>query len=236
MRIDYVQSFQALSNSYEALVTYDEYNDEMEKSPALAEQVHLIEEQIGTYETIKGSLIEVEPKPENDFSEIEFYSDNHAKMYDIDSSYIDQLLGNYSANSQGVREEIEKALQKLNKTECVKEVYREILNAMDNEKVDQKEDVFVLKRRYFTGTRNQVIAQFAQEWFVSEDQLHSSAIQYMIGMNPIPNMGDIISSKDFESYKATHPEAKPFKYPQQMKRAWRQTLDEYLVPLEDELR
>lgn len=59
-------------------------------------------------------------------------------MYDIDSSYIDQLLGNYSANSQGVREEIEKALQKLNKTECVKEVYREILNAMDNEKVDQK--------------------------------------------------------------------------------------------------
>ncbi len=34
------------------------------------------------------------------------------KMYDIDSSYIDQLLGNYSANSQGVREEIEKALQK----------------------------------------------------------------------------------------------------------------------------
>lgn len=236
VRIDYVQSFQALSNSYEALVTYDEYNDEMEKSPALAEQVHLIEEQIGTYETIKDSLVKVEPGPDKDFSEIEFYSDNHAKMYDIDSSYIDQLLGNYSANSQGVREEIEKALQKLNKTECVKEVYREILNAMDNEKVDQKEDVFVLKKRYFTGTRNQVIAQFAQEWFVSEDQLHSSAIQYMIGMNPIPNMGDIISSKDFESYKATHPEAKPFKYPQQMKRAWRQTLDEYLVPLEDELR
>ena len=56
-------------------------------------------------------------------------------MYDIDSSYIDQLLGNYSANSQRrFDEEIEKALQKLNKTECVKEVYREILNAMDNEK------------------------------------------------------------------------------------------------------
>ncbi len=58
VRIDYVQSFQALSNSYEALVTYDEYNDEMEKNhQLLAEQVHLIEEQIGTYETIKGSLV-----------------------------------------------------------------------------------------------------------------------------------------------------------------------------------
>ncbi len=82
-----------------------------------------------------------------------------------------------------------------------------------------------------------MIAQFAQEWFVSEDQLHSSAIQYMIGMNPIPNMGDIISKQKTSSHiKRRTQKQKPFKYPQQMKRAWRQTLDEYLVPLEDELR
>ena len=66
----------------------------------------------------------------------------------------------------------------------------------------------------------------------------TSFIRYSIydWHEPNPKHGDIISDKDFESYKATHPEAKPFKYPQQMKRAWRQTLDEYLVPLEDELR
>lgn len=32
------------------------------------------------------------------------------------------------------------------------------------------------------------------------------------------------------------PEAKPFKSPQEMKRAWRKMLDDELIPLENELR
>ena len=47
----------------------------------------------------------------------------------------------------------------------------------------------------------------------------------MPGEDPIPNMKAIINSKDYEGYKAKHPEAKPFKYPQEMKRAWRKMLD-----------
>ncbi|MDT6480963.1 type I restriction endonuclease subunit S, partial [Enterococcus faecium] len=53
---------------------------------------------------------------------------------------------------------------------------------------------------------------------------------------PIPNMKAIINSKDYEGYKANHPEAKPFKYAQEMKRAWRKMLDDELIPLENELR
>ncbi|WP_018782095.1 type I restriction endonuclease subunit R [Bacillus sp. 95MFCvi2.1] len=238
-RIDYVKAFQELNNSYEALVTYDDYNDDMESSKSLQEQVHILEEQVGVYNTIKGSLVEKEEKDLEstaDFSGIEFYGENSIKLYDIDSTYIDRLLGTYSANNQDIRAEIEKALQKLNKTECVKEVYYAILNAMDAEELDENEDIFMVKRHYFTQARDKTIKEFAKGWFVSENELHSSAIQYMIGTDPIPNIGGIIDSKDYEGYKTVHPEAKPFKYAQVMKRDWRKVLDEIIVPLDDELR
>ncbi|HAP9907638.1 TPA: type I restriction endonuclease subunit R, partial [Enterococcus faecium] len=189
------------------------------------------------YETVKGSLIEEEPEKEGeDFSTIEFYSENTTKLYDIDSTYIDQLLGTYAANSSDAREEIEKALAKLNKTEGVKEVYRQILNAFDVGTLDSNEDIFVIKRRYFTQASDDLIHVFSNEWFVSEKELHASNLQYLPGEDPIPNMKAIINSKDYEGYKAKHPEAKPFKYPQEMKRAWRKMLDDELIPLENELR
>lgn len=238
-RVDYVKAFQELSHAYEALVTYDEYNNEMEESPSLKEQVSILEEQVGIYETIKGSLMDMEAKSESmdeDFSGITFYSDASVKVYDIDSAYIDQLLGTYAANSPDVRAELEKALQKLNKTEPVKEVYRSILSAIDQYQVPENEDVFSLKRHFFTQEKNQLIQAFAKEWFVSEEELQSSAMQYMIGMDPIPNMGNVIASKNYDKYKVLHPEMKPFKYPQAMKRAWRDVLDETVIPLEDELR
>ncbi|KLV17492.1 MULTISPECIES: type I restriction endonuclease subunit R [Bacillus cereus group] len=238
-RIDYVKAFQELNNSYEALVTYDDYNDDMESSKSLQEQVHILEEQVGVYNTIKGSLVENEEKDLEstaDFSGIEFYGENSIKLYDIDATYIDRLLGTYSANNQDIRAEIEKALQKLNKAECVKEVYHAILNAMDAEELDENEDIFMVKRHYFKQTRDKAIKEFSKEWFVSENELHSSAIQYMIGTDPIPNIGGIIDSKNYEGYKKAHPEAKPFKYAQVMKRDWRKVLDEIIFPLDEELR
>lgn len=236
-RVEYVKVFQELTRAYEALVTYDDYNDDMEKSNTLNEQINILEEQVGVYETIKGSLVEETPSGDNkDFSKIEFYGENSVKLYDIDSKYIDQLLGTYSANSSDARDEIEKALKKLNKTECVKEVYRRILNAFDEGEIDSNEDIFVIKRQFFTQTIDQIIYQFSNEWFVSVQELHSSNMQYLIGEDPIPNMKAIINSKNFDKYKEQHPNTKPFKYPQEMKRAWREVLDEQLIPLENELR
>ncbi len=127
-------------------------------------------------------------------------------------------------------------MAKLNKTEGVKEVYRQILNAFDVGTLDSNEDIFVIKRRYFTQASDDLIHVFSNEWFVSEKELHASNLQYMPGEDPIPNMKAIINSKDYEGYKANHPEAKPFKYPQEMKRAWRKMLDDELIPLENELR
>lgn len=237
-RIEFVKAFQELNNSYEALVTYDDYNDDMEKSAALQEQVETLEEYIGIYHTIKGSLIDEEDQDgaEPDFSDIEFYGENAVKIYDIDSTYIDRLLETYSANNQNIRDEIESALQKLEKSDIVKDVYREMLNAIDTKKVDEEEDILVVKRRFFTKERSQAVREFANTWFVAEDELYLSAVQYVIGADPIPNIGGIINSKQFDQYKAVHPDAKPLKYGPELKRQWRKMLDEVIVPLDGELR
>lgn len=237
-RIEFVKVFQELNNSYEALVTYDDYNDDIEKSAALQEQVETLEEYIGIYHTIKGSLIDEEGQdgPEPDFSDIEFYGENAVKIYDIDSTYIDRLLETYSANNQNIRDEIESALQKLEKSDIVKDVYREMLNAIDTKKVDEEEDILVVKRRFFTKERSQAVREFANTWFVAEDELYLSAVQYVIGADPIPNIWGIINSKQFDKYKAVHPDAKPLKYGPELKRQWRKMLDEVIVPLDGELR
>lgn len=47
---------------------------------------------------------------ESDYFEIEFFEENTIKLYDIDSTYIDQLLRTYSANNDDNHSEIERAL------------------------------------------------------------------------------------------------------------------------------
>lgn len=237
-QIDFVKAFQELNNSYEALVTYDEYNNDIEQSAALADQAWALEVYVGSYNTVKGALIneKSETYTTNRFSEIEFYSDGVSNLYDIDSAYIDQLLGTYSANNTDIREEIETALQKMKKSDVVKDIYRQILHGIDTKQIDEDEDIFVVKRSFFTKARNEVITAFAKNWFVDEEQLHTSAMQYILGADPIPNIGGIIDSKRFDQYKAVHPDAKPLKYGPEMKRQWRTTLDELVVQLDEELR
>lgn len=41
IRIEYVKAFQELNRAYESLVTYDDYNDDMVKSPTLNNQIQL---------------------------------------------------------------------------------------------------------------------------------------------------------------------------------------------------
>ena len=73
-RVDFVKSFQELNKSFEALVTYNEYNDEIESSERLSDQVKILEGYVGLYNTLKGSLVADEPDdPDVDFSGVEFF-------------------------------------------------------------------------------------------------------------------------------------------------------------------
>lgn len=238
-KIEFVKAYQELNNAFGALVTYDDYNDDMEKSNALPDKVKTLEEYTAIYNTIKGSLIAEEPSEYEtevpDYSELEFYGENSAILYDVDSRYIDKLLGDYSANDQDIRSEIEKALQKMNKPEVVKDVYRSILNAIDDGEI-QEENIFAVKRRFFTRSYDQAISDFAATWFVEEDELYASAVQYHIGADPIPHIGRIISSNNFEKYKEANPGAMKLKYGPGLKRQWRMLLDEVVIPLGQELK
>jgi len=236
-RIEFVKAFQELNNSFEALMTYDEYNNDMETSKVLQERVKALEDYLGVYNTTKGSIIGTgDGASEADFSDIEFFGDNAIKSYDIDATYIDGLLGTYSANNKDIRDEIEKALQKMKKSEKVKDVYHTILNAIDMKEVEPEEDILGVKRRFFTQVRDKAIQDFADTWFVSLDELHSSVTQYIIGTDPIPNIGSIINGARFDKYKELHPEVKKLKYIPEIKRQWRKALDEIIVILDDELR
>lgn len=238
-KIEFVKAYQELNNAFGALVTYDDYNDDIEKSNALPDKVKTLEEYTAIYNTIKGSLVAEEPSEYEtevpDYSELEFYGENSAILYDVDSRYIDKLLGDYSANDQDIRSEIEKALQKMNKSEVVKDVYRSILNAIDDGEI-QEENIFAVKRRFFRKAHNQAISDFAATWFVEEHVLHDSAVQYQIGADPIPNIGRIISSNNFEKYKEANPGAMKLKYGPGLKRQWRILLDEVIIPLRQELK
>jgi len=239
VQVDYVKAFQKLNNSYDALVTYDDYNNEYEISSTLQDDVLLLQENIGVYNTIKGSLaLETDDDDGDvpDISEIEFFGNDTAKIYDIDTAYINQLLGTYAAHNTTIREDIEKAFQKLNKAEIVKDVYRSILNDIDNGVVDKEEDIFSVKRQYFNTRRNEIIEEFAETWFVNPDQLYSSALQYRAKLDGVPNNSGIMSNSDFKSFKEVNPDVSMIAYLGKLIPEWEKVLTESIMFLDDELK
>lgn len=146
------------------------------------------------------------------------------------------MLDSYSANSKDIREEIEQALKIMNKSEIVRSVYQVVLDDIDSGKIVPDEDILVVKRHYFTAERDRHIHDFSKQWFVSESELHTSAVQFEVGMSDLPNIKRINDSRDFDSYKEVNPDAKPFRYLPRLKRAWQEMLEEVVVPLNEELR
>ena len=82
---------------------------------------------------------------------------------------------------------------------------------------------------------NPILDRFANNWFVSYDELYSSAVQYKSSLSVIPNIGSIISSANFDEYKVLHPNVNKLKYSQEMKREWKEELDRNILPLNEKL-
>ncbi|MCU7558657.1 type I restriction endonuclease subunit R [Macrococcus capreoli] len=237
LQIEYVKNYQKTLKALEALVTYDEFNNDIETKKALNEKMQVIENHRGNYENVKGKLKDLKDgKDDSSLSEIEFFSDDNNNTYNIDSAYIDQLLGNYKANSTNVREEIEKALKKLNKSEKVRHVYQEILNQIDNNPNEKQNDIFSIKRNYFTHAKNEVIRDFANEWKLGEKELHTSAIQYVAESNDIPYFTTIMKNANFTEFKKEHADISGLKYRSQIKEDWINILNKEIIPLDNELR
>lgn len=231
----YVKSYQQLQNAYEAVVTYEEYNVDLPKSKKMQAYIQLLTDQQGHYENIKEGLI-VDPVSNVDTSEIKFFSDSSVNMYDIDSAYINRLLGDYNAHNHSLRDEIEDAMNKLGKQENIKRVYRKILNDIDNGIISENEDVLQMKRLYFNEMKQEKIKSFANQWHVAEDPLHISSSQYRMGMKDIPSIREIHQSRDYDAYKQENPEAKELFYLPNLKKYWKELLNNDIVYIDDELK
>ncbi|KRL54490.1 type I restriction endonuclease subunit R [Furfurilactobacillus rossiae] len=235
-RLEYTKDYQAMAKSYAALVTYDEYNKELEETDQSTLLPNLIEEEAGVYNTIKGSIVNEGPDVPTEVADINFYDDNAVNNYNIDSAFIDRLLGIYAANNKDTRNQIEEALKKMNKPENVRNVYRKILNDIDRGKISPEDDVFVIKRRYFDGAADLAIDEFSKEWCIPNSELHSSVIQYYGGAKDVPGLSDLNRSMDVNQYQIEHPGASLFRARAQMKVAWQALLDDVILPYREELR
>ncbi|GAB0171665.1 AbiH family protein [Lysinibacillus sp. CTST325] len=190
-------------------------------------------------QTIKQMGLDIEQKDvngSNQNNEYDSWRKSVTNKNDVIYTTIDSLLYEYATGNVSAHEELFNALQQQDKAEIIMGIYREITNQISQIKLNSKEDVLELKHKFFTQALNKVIKDFSEEWFVSEDELNLSAMQYVAGADNIPNIGRVIKSKDYESFKVKHPEATSFKYVKAMKQDWQKELDEKVVWLNDELR
>lgn len=99
----------------------------------------------------------------------------------------------------------------------------------------QQEDILLTRQHSYIEDLNPILDRFANNWFVSYDELYSSAVQYKSSLSVIPNIGSIISSANFDEYKVLHPNVNKLKYSQEMKREWKEELDRNILPLNEKL-
>lgn len=235
-RLEYVKDYQEMENAYSAVVTYDEYNQEIENADPKTLLPNLVAEDAGVYNTIKGSIVKDPPAQPEALADIDFYDENPVNNYNIDSAFIDRLLGIYAANNTDTRNQIEEALKKLNKSERVRNVYRRMLNDVDSGKISPDDDIFAIKRRYFDGAADLAIDVFSKEWCIPNSELHSSVIQYYANAKEVPGLSDLNQSMNTEQYKQEHPGVSLFRARVEMKNKWKALLDEVILPYREELR
>ncbi len=235
-RINFVKCFQDLNKAYRAIASYDEFNIEFDsdKSGKFAKKIAIIEDNIGLYNTIKASL-SPDDKNEPGIELIDFFDSSTVQTYTVDKGYIDALLKEYEPNSQDTRVKIENALTKLNKSELVRKIYKQILDDIDAQVIKKDSNFLQLKREYFTDKYDSVVENFSNTWCVSIDELVISVNQSTVGED-IYNKKRIIDSIDYPTYVQQHPDADPFSYPQHMIEAWGKCLFEDIIPLRDELK
>ena len=235
-RINFVKCFQDLNKAYRAIASYDEFNIEFDsdKSRKFAKKIAIIEDNIGLYNTIKASL-SPDDKNEPGIELIDFFDSSTVQTYTVDKGYIDALLKEYEPNSQDTRVKIENALTKLNKSELVRKIYKQILDDIDAQVIKKDSNFLQLKREYFTDKYDSVVENFSNTWCVSIDELVISVNQSSVGED-IYNKKRIIDSIDYPTYVQQHPDADPFSYPQHMIEAWGKCLFEDIIPLRDELK
>ncbi|WP_205527723.1 hypothetical protein [Brochothrix thermosphacta] len=152
---------------------------------------------------------------------------------DISYSEVDRLLFSYDSTEKNYKEMIT-YFEREQKNTTVIFIYMKVLALINKQNLTETA-IFKVKEEKFKQERDNIINDFSKEWFVSTDELNLSASQYKKGIDPIPGIGAVIDSRNYEEFKNNHPEVGKFKYPQEMKKAWKKVLEEQIVMLNEEI-
>ncbi|MFE7376370.1 AbiH family protein [Bacillus cereus] len=240
--LEHQEQYIQLFNNYEELVDdnilleFEDLSLELSRLKKYSVLEELLEEMNMKLKEEIRNFGQMESKDIND-SNMKNESDleQEAITNEIDTP-INSLLYAHLVGDKAASLELIKALEEQNKTKTVIDVYRKILTGIENAKSISQKDIPILKNEFFIQTRNEIIKDFSEKWSVSEEELLLSAIQYVDGAKDIPNIGNVIDSKDFKSYRVKHSGANPIKYAQAIKQGWQKELDEKIVYLNDELK
>jgi len=234
-KIETIKTFQAMQNLADAMRSYDEYTEELEKDPTeLTAISEVIADNIGNIENLKAEVKEMLPeKPPEEAFEIEFSPDQRATLEEkIDSYYIRQLLRDF--NNESSRQKFYDTIK--NRPPVVKTVYDEALLESTGESIVAENEVTYRIDSHFRRTIDGIIKESADTLKVPEEDLQISLNEYNSNKKEVPlinviNAKSTLTKDDFERV-----------FPGEMFRRRRVVIEEYwsnklavLLPLKEEL-
>ncbi|AOT56400.1 type I restriction endonuclease subunit R [Weissella soli] len=204
--IEQVRAYQKLENSFKALKSYDDYEEEADTLAPIVEQLPTFQ---GKVENLKAKIkAEVAAGDGDDqidvdelLADIVFSSTQNATHKEnVDSFYINQLLKAIQDNKVGAIEEFDKEVQ--GKDPLVQPMYRDLKEHLLQS--DEQVDVVALKEEAIQARIAALTEEQAAEFGLSLDFLKLAANEYQADKQVIPYLSDLLdtmtlSKADFES-------------------------------------
>lgn len=204
--IEQVRAYQKLENSFKALKSYDDYEEEADTLAPIVEQLPTFQ---GKVENLKAKIkAEVAAGDGDDqidvdelLADIVFSSTQNATHKEnVDSFYINQLLKAIQDNKVGAIEEFDKEVQ--GKDPLVQPMYRDLKEQLLQS--DEQVDLVALKEEAIQARIAALTEEQAAEFGLSLDFLKLAANEYQADKQVIPYLSDLLdtmtlSKADFES-------------------------------------
>ncbi len=229
-RFDVIKAFQSMKNLSVAIRSYENYeSDFAELSPI----ENTIAAEIGHIENLKAEVREaLENQNVNgfipDMLEVEFSSDQKETLKEtIDSYYIAQLLKDIRNESS--RRKFDELIK--SKPPIVKEAYERALNGIEAE-----QEILERVDHHFRRTIGEILAETADTMCVPIDDLRISLNEYSRDKGEAPYMNVIISKSTLSKDAFERAFNRKFRERRRVfEEYWKNTVDEKLYPLKDEL-
>ncbi|MFZ2381991.1 type I restriction enzyme subunit R domain-containing protein, partial [Leuconostoc falkenbergense] len=203
--IEQVKAYQKLENSYKALKSYDDYENEADDLAPIINQLPTFQ---GKAENLKAEIKQKIDDDDNEqldidqlLADIVFSSTQNATHKEnVDSFYINQLLKAIQDKEAGALAKFDKEISA--KDPLVQPLYHDLkTKVLEN---DKQVDVVALKEAAIQARISELTETQAKEFGLSLDFLQSAVNEYSSDKQVIPYLSDILdtmtlSKADFES-------------------------------------